>query len=308
MIKKQIAVDVFQNNKEADTKGIYDYMCENRLRKLSPELHKRFSESVIVLEEMLNKYKMIFPDFTDHTILHSMDVLNFCNQIIGENIEKLNADELYVLMMSCYLHDIGMGISQSDYEDFSKRIDFGNYFETHDKENVMECIRDFHNEYSGHYIQKYADIFDIPDEKYVFAIIQVSRGHRRTDLFDEKEYPTELEFNDGNTVCLPYLASLIRLADEIDVTADRNLKFLFDPSRISNEISRIEFQKHRAIKELVIEEDSFIMQTDASNEFIFTRIQELRKKMQDTLDYCNKVVDELTMFTITQREIVLEKI
>ncbi|WP_205948352.1 HD domain-containing protein, partial [Pyramidobacter sp. C12-8] len=60
---------------------------------------------------MLESFLPRFPDFTDHTILHSMDVLEYCNMLIGEKqIERLSAAECYVLIMSCYLHDIGMGI------------------------------------------------------------------------------------------------------------------------------------------------------------------------------------------------------
>ncbi|OON84663.1 hypothetical protein B0D78_12545, partial [Pyramidobacter sp. C12-8] len=68
-------------------------------------------DSAAVLQKMLESFLPRFPDFTDHTILHSMDVLEYCNMLIGEKqIERLSAAECYVLIMSCYLHDIGMGI------------------------------------------------------------------------------------------------------------------------------------------------------------------------------------------------------
>lgn len=55
---------------------------------------------------------------TDHTALHSLEVIDFCNQLIGENIDEMNADEIYVFLMWAYLHDSGMGITMSDYEKF----------------------------------------------------------------------------------------------------------------------------------------------------------------------------------------------
>ena len=41
----------------------------------------------------LSNYKRFFPEFTDHTNLHSVTVINFCNQLIGDQIERMNADE-----------------------------------------------------------------------------------------------------------------------------------------------------------------------------------------------------------------------
>ena len=141
-----------------------------------------------VLQKMSEALLPRFPNFTDHTILHSMDVLEYCNELIGEKqIERLSAAECDVLIMSCYLHDVGMGINQKNYELFSEQIDFGDYFETHDREDAGRIIRAFHNEYSGLMIRKYADLFDIPCEEMVFAFVQVSRGHRKTDRDGESE-------------------------------------------------------------------------------------------------------------------------
>ncbi len=48
----------------------YDYSMERRLRDLSPELHGRFTDAVFGLQHVLSNYKLIFPEYTDHTELH----------------------------------------------------------------------------------------------------------------------------------------------------------------------------------------------------------------------------------------------
>ena len=53
----------------------YDYSMERRLRDLSPELHKRFTDAVFGLQHVLSNYKLIFPEYTDHTELHSLNVI-----------------------------------------------------------------------------------------------------------------------------------------------------------------------------------------------------------------------------------------
>lgn len=140
-----------------------DYLLETRLRVENENLHRRVKDSATVLQKMLESFLPRFPDFTDHTMLHSLDVLEYCNLLLGkEQIERLTAAECYVLIMSCYLHDIGMGISQKNYEELSVKIDFGDYFDTHSREDTNATIRAFHNEYSGLFVRKYAELFDIP--------------------------------------------------------------------------------------------------------------------------------------------------
>ena len=121
----------------ANEENGYDFALEMRLRELNPDLHKRFTDTVFALQFILSNYKLLFPEYTDHTELHSLNVIDFCNKIIGEDLVKMNADEIYCLLVSCYFHDTGMGIGKKDYETFLKEIDVGDYFETHDKNNAQ---------------------------------------------------------------------------------------------------------------------------------------------------------------------------
>lgn len=286
----------------------YDFLLERRLKEIDPDLHQRFSDTVFVLQQILSNYKLIFPDFTDHTELHSLNIIEFCNNLIGEQIDKLNADEIYVLLLGCYFHDTGMGVSHTDFEEFSKQINFGDYFETHSRDNYPEIVRNFHQEFSGLFLRKYAKFFDFPSEQHLFSIIQISRGHRKTDLHDENGYPPALALGNGNTICLPYLSALVRLADEIDVTASRNSKATYDLSKIVHEIDLIEFMKHEAVKDLEITDKEFVMVVETNDQKIFDKLNILAGKMKKTLDYCRGVVNNHTSFEITQEDVVIKRI
>ena len=286
----------------------YDYLLERRLKELSPELHARFSDTVFALQQILSNYQLIFPLFTDHTELHSLNIIEFCNKLIGDQINKLNADEIYCILMGCYFHDTGMGISKRDFEEFSEKIDFGDYFLTHDKDNYPEIVRNFHKEYSGLFIKKYAKFFEFPSEEHLFAVIQISRGHRKTNLFDTKEYPIALKVPNGNTICLPYLSALVRLADEIDVTASRNSEAIYDLSKIVVESHLIEFMKHEAVKGLEIREKEFIMYVSTKDVKILKSLYILADKMKKTLDECRSVVNNETPFVISQEAINIVRI
>lgn len=286
----------------------YDFSLERRLKELDPYLHSLFVDTVFSLQQILSNYQLIFPLFTDHTELHSLNIIEFCNKLIADQINKLNADEIYCILLGCYFHDTGMGVSRGDFEEFSKQIDFGNYFETHSRDNYPEIVRNFHNEYSGLFIKKYARFFEFPSEAHMFAIIQISRGHRKTDLFDKKEYPVSLMTPNGNTICLPYLSALVRLADEIDVTASRNSEAIYDLSKIVEEVHLIEFMKHEAVRGLEIKEEEFVMYVKTDDEKILKSLSVLAEKMKKTLDECRKVVNEETPYRISQETIRIERI
>ncbi len=285
--------------------GQYDYALERRLRELDKNLHTRFKDTVFAMQHLLSNYQLIFPEFTDHTELHSLNIIEFCNYLIGDQIDKLNADEIYAILVGCYFHDTGMGISRQDFEEFSKKIDFKDYFLTHSREDLPRIIRDFHNEYSGLLIEKYARFFEFPSPAHRFAIRQISRGHRKTDLEDREEYPLALPLPNGNTICLPYLSALVRLADEIDVTASRNSHAIYDLSKITHEIDLIEFMKHDAVKALRIEDKRFVMEIDSDDEKIVAGLKIVAGKMQKTLDQCRKVVNGPTPFSIHQEKVEL---
>ena len=279
-----------------------DYLLENKLRVENKDLHRRTKDSAVVLQKMLESFLPRFPDFTDHTILHSMDVLEYCNMLLGEKqIERLTAAECYVLIMSCYLHDIGMGINQKNYEELSQKIDFGDYFETHSREDAETIIRDFHNEYSGLFIRKYADLFDIPCEEMVYAIVQVSRGHRKTDLFDETEYHDVM--SPYGIIRTAFLSAIVRLADEIDIGVDRNSELLFDSSKVRGQNGIEAFGTHESIRRVEVAEDALVLHTKPKAPEYRALIRNLADKVKETLDYCREVAASRSDFCISQTSV-----
>lgn len=287
----------------------YDFLMEKRLHMLDADLHRRFTDATLVLQHTLTHYQQLFPEFPDHSMLHSMSVINFCNALIGrDQIEMLNADEMYVLLMGCYLHDVGMGISKKDYEVFMHEIDGETYFKQHPEASAERFVRDYHHEFSALFIRKYADLFEIPTREHLFCIVQIARGHRRTNLYDADEYPAAYRLPNGNTVCLPYLSALIRLADEIDVTAERNPSLLYDIEALTNERDIYFSRLNEAVPMLHISPEGFTMDVKTDDEQIYAGLLAVREKMQETLDLCRSVTMERTAHHITQKWVNLRRI
>ena len=283
----------------------HEYLTEKRLRALDPQLHSQYKNCVVVSNQMLSRYQSKFPEYTDHSTLHTLEIVDTCNALIGEQIDRLTADDLYVLLMGALFHDVGMGISEKDFCSF-----YGENFSAEaghvSKEELQELIRKNHHELSGWFLKKYWRVFDIPNDAYAKAIIQVCRGHRKTNLLDPVEFPEAFFVAEGRSVALPYLAALVRLADELDIAADRNSAFLYDPMLIKNDISRLEFLKHQCIQSVEIRPAGVLVKAVSDDPEICEGVMDTVSKAAEVLHDCRMVVSERTSFTIQQQHVILD--
>ena len=281
------------------------FFLEKRLKELNPDLHKRMTDSISVLSTLLNKYTERFPSFTDHSMLHSMDIIEFCNEIIGrDQVQKLLPEECYVLLMGAYMHDIGMCINHKEFLEFSEVLEQTIHEFPRERDNESEVVRLFHQEYSGLFIRKYADLFDIPNENLVRAIIQISRGHRKADLFDEDEYG---DINtDGGAIRLAYLSAVLRLADEMDVASMRNPELLFGSISTDEENQKKIFGIHESIQRVEVKDDMIVLYSMPKSQEYIPMVWKLSLKIQDNLDYCRAVAEKMSDLKISQREVVIK--
>ena len=270
----------------------YDFLLEHRLKELNRELAYRHTGCMSLFEQMLKKFLAVFPTFTDHTLLHTLSVINISNQLLRDEVEKLNADEIYIYLMACALHDIGMGTLDRDLETFIDLAGIRDYVNAHPDITKPVLIRKFHNDFSAVFIKKYWEILEIPSKRYADAIAEVGRGHRKTDLLDEALYPTDYELDDGNRVNLAALAALIRIADELDVASDRNPDLLYHTESMEgmSEKDVFEFSKHEAISLVEFKDDTVTIHAATDKQGIQKGVTDVAATIKETLDYCNHVI------------------
>ena len=210
--------------------------------KNNPVLYSSILGSEEPIALILDRYITNFPEFTDHSIIHSKTVLEYATYLLSDEKDLLNDDEVYILIMSCYLHDIGMcptNEMKKEITNDSQFIKSGESFE--------EYLRKIHHEISYKYILAEWKSLKIINETYAEAIALVSMGHRVVDLFDQDKYNPNFSVKSGSDfVCLPYLAGILRLADELDITNDRTPDILYKGYFPSNKISKDEWEKHKA--------------------------------------------------------------
>lgn len=271
----------------------FDYSLENRLKTENPELSLRYTQCIPVFDMMLRKFFGHFPTFTDHTLFHSLTVINISNYLLQEHVSELNADEIYIYLLATGLHDVGMGVSVGDYDAFMTEL---GAFDDPKNEDLTKpfLIRKYHNELSGKFVLKYYEVLDIPDERYAFAVAEVCRAHRKTNLYDLEQFPQSYELASGQKVNIARLGALLRIADELDIASDRNPDMLFDLDKMENATERNlrEFNRHKAIKSVEFGDDVITAHVKTEDDFLKEAVLECVEEVREKLDYCSAVMNE----------------
>ena len=164
----------------------------------------------------------LLPWFTNHDCAHSEEIIHILDQILNpiEGHDQFLTDhELFILLASAYLHDIGMQFLKVDGLSIDSLT-----------ETEYEEIRRRHAEASYNIILKRIqpdltrDDFHLPniDEEYLPVIAKVSKGHS-TDYFDSvvSEFQSDPSTPKGRKVRGELLTALLMIADELDLQAKR---------------------------------------------------------------------------------------
>ena len=165
----------------------------------------------------------LLPWFTNHNCEHSREIVHILGQILQPlegHAQFLNEHELFALLSSAYLHDIGM--QNLKVEDISI-----------DKltEEEYNLIRKRHAQASYDIILKNVsevlvrDDFYLPntiDEEYLPLIARISKGHS-TDYFEEvvAEFKEDPLTPKGREARGELLTALLMIADELDLQCKR---------------------------------------------------------------------------------------
>jgi hypothetical protein len=181
-------------------------MRENLFRMLEHSngtdgLYSLLIKSVVPHCENLWKKEIVSkPEYTLHGVDHITNVIDNLTGLLQASGQCLNAYELFVLLASAYLHDVGMLVGQR---------------ETHHLDSEI-------------YVKQNAQILGLERLRLYYPISIVVKGHRKVDLsqseFDDYPLPRPM---DDISIKRRLLASVLRIADEMDVYQNRAPKELY---------------------------------------------------------------------------------
>jgi hypothetical protein len=84
-----------------------------------------------VIPQALNAITSLFPHYSLHDETHSVSIVNNICRVLGlENIDRLSAIDIWLLLEASYWHDIGMAVTAQDIDDILNSEEFITYFQS----------------------------------------------------------------------------------------------------------------------------------------------------------------------------------
>jgi hypothetical protein len=224
---------------------------EDKLQSLNSDLFDELGE---IKKFCYDVWKdRLLPWFANHDCEHSKEIVHFLSLILKtlENHPQfLNEHELFILLSSAYLHDIGMQFLKIDDIPIDKLT-----------EEQYNIIRQRHAAESYNIILKLVsksikrDDFHPPSihEEYIPAIARVSKGHS-SDFYEESLYEFRKDplTPKGREVRGELLTSLLMIADELDLQ-NKRVSFLQRAKFEISAYSKIHWYKHHYVDFVDIE-------------------------------------------------------
>jgi len=225
---------------------------------------------------LLSKIVETFPNYTLHDITHSERILGYLNLIIPDSLkERLNPYEIYFLVASVYLHDIG-------------RVNFPELFkgEVFEEKGIRDYIGENHHLRSEEFIVKNFKDLAIEDEHQAMIIGRICRGHRKENLHDNQLFKPDKMYK-SYPINVPLLAAFLRIADELDLTFERAPLTIYEHIPPRDTISKEEWKKHLSISGVGLSpEDHSIIKCSATceNPKIHRALKRLETKINRELE------------------------
>lgn len=221
----------------------------------SGDIHKIRSK----FGEMAGRGHHLMPDFTLHNVTHSDNLILILANLKAEFGFELKPYEAYLLAASAYLHDLGMFFSKNRFlteispdphaalsfcpDDACDQIDYDRV----QRKPLGEQIRLTHNVLSAYWLDKVEPATFGLERKDIPYVINIARGHRKTDLRSTDCPCYQTEPVDGVPLRFGLLAGLLRLADALDFYRNRAPAVAFEQGALdflSNPVALEHWIKH----------------------------------------------------------------
>jgi hypothetical protein len=265
------------------------------------------------------------PEFTLHDETHIFNMLTIMGKIIpASTLENLSVPDLLMLILSVFLHDIGMAPEEKYILAWKNQLPDDGYDEELLKEKevfsrfrmtythqladivrltsqgdkgkaqlledfiVTEYIRTTHSIRARRIIANYwagKIIYQDTDLTEDLASICFSHNDNYTYLLNMETFRL---CGQDTYLCLPFVATMLRLVDIIDFDPKRTPAVLFSHLAVKNPVSLIEWKKHQSINAWTISSKNLVFSAQCEHPAIEAAI----------LSFCDQIDDELRNGTV----------
>lgn len=229
---------------------MYYYYSGYEKFKLWEELNKRsnlshekeiMKEIIDMAVQKLDRIIESYPAYTLHNHNHSENVIKNIEKFLKDRIQDLTDTELIVLILSAYMHDIGMYYNPDEIDTIVKSDEFMKYLDEHSTEylkyknsdgNFADVINEYCRCYHGKRIRNFISELNTMNIKLNImglnildkaAAVCESHNDSVRSIIDNPDLNSRLGYESDMKFC----AILLRLADYTDFDGSRTPEYMY---------------------------------------------------------------------------------
>ncbi|TSJ43932.1 hypothetical protein FO440_07050 [Mucilaginibacter corticis] len=260
---------------------------------LDNKLSSKVEAIVGVVSELLKRIPENMPEYTLHDSNHSAKIIEIIGKFLPDKtLKHLNSVEISLLILSAYLHDVGMTASKDEkeniiandvaYKILFKTLDgnkekYDNYLSIGDHRSATfiedqiftEYLRRNHVTRSAEYIgmnlkdgKLEVEIDGIPFWKHLISICN-GHGEPVSAIKNTKLYPNNTLVGE-KIINVQFLTLVLRLGDILDLDPERTPKIIYEFANPKDPVSIIEWKKHRSIIGYSISPNKILFEAECS--------------------------------------------
>jgi len=305
------------------TMNVYNTALMEYLKINNTEYFGKVQEVRSVVEEWLSYVPATFPHFTSHTIKHSEEIiLQLSNLMFRDGdpqfpvLKYLSSTEVFILIMSAYLHDVGMVVSDKvkieilesdewrlwttgegggskrwqEIQQFRKSSTDAIKQFLADRQTrflIAEFLRNSHHTRSALVIEQHQTTlgrfaFDDPVLIRTISNVCASHGYEQYRLEDKTLFPDRSDIR-GDKVNVRFLAIMLRIGDLLDMSHDRACPLLLNAACPLPPDSYAHWSKYKCITHRSVEIDRIEITAECIN-------QEEHRQLRDWCTWLEKEV------------------
>lgn len=274
-------------------------------------------------------------EYTLHDSEHSFRVLRLMEKIIDNSVlDNMSIPELYLLILSAFIHDIGMAANEQSIQSWYKIWDKDPILDNAKQEEEYALFRRF--SLSRPNVMEEIDHLQLNGQNssasllkgyLISEYIRQTHSQRAKEIINEKwngkvkylnsdltleladicfshsEEATSLGrlekdylCGEGEVICLPLIGILLRLADILDFDAKRTPDILYSHLVVKHPVSIKEWNKHRAVEAWKIDKESIVYHAKCEHPAIEATIHQFCDLIDRELSVCNNIMIELNRY------------
>ena len=261
--------------------------CSEILLAKSKKLYGNYRDNCTVVQRMLEKYKKLYPNISDYSIMHFIDIAEFCDMIMDkQKLENLNEDECYCLLSAALFAHIGFGLNQ---EIMNRYVDKLGIQKQAEELTFFPVMSKYHVLFSACLLEEYGDIFEFPSDLHKYAIIRMLHfiGGNGTAPVQLEE---ALVLNNQNVIRLKELAAVLAVGNQLAELKNANIDLSYDKFDKYNSEEIVGFVERNVVRSIKVKDGKLVIEAGGSDS-AYTLIE---RKVNLIIDNFGKIVSSLS--------------